>query len=160
MTRIMFLLPILLILILLSISLLSKRRALPSDAEGSTSYTDEQVPSGAAKISTRPRLLGLERGVVSEDELYFDEEYLYASRGEGQVASHRLSDITSLSMTDVVLNNRRIWEIRVRQDDGGEVVLRFAHNFTLWNWNFRHFYGRMKELNPGAVRTEWSIWSM
>lgn len=112
------------------------------------------------KISTRPFLFGLEKKFISDDELFFDEEHFYAVNNKNQKATFKLADITEISKTSLQINNRRLWQVKIKQDNGKEIVFKFAHNYTLWNKNFLDFYEKIKSINPTVVKTKWNLWSM
>lgn len=123
-------------------------------------YVNSQTPKTEwKKISTRPRLFGLERKLVSDDELYFDDEHLYAINDKHQEATFKLTDITEVSKTSFEINNRRLWQIKIEPDNDAEIVFKFAHNYSLWNRNFSRFHKKMKLINPSAIKTKWSLWT-
>ncbi|RWW96717.1 hypothetical protein [Flavobacterium cerinum] len=100
------------------------------------------------KISTRPFLFGLEKGLISDDEFYFDDENFYAVNKEFQKAIFKLSDITEISKTSIQINNGRLWQVKIKQGTADEITFKFAHNYTIWNKNFYHFYEKIKLINP------------
>ncbi len=112
------------------------------------------------KISTRPFLFGLERKLISDDELFFDNEHFYAINNEKQIATFKLIDITEISKTSLTINNRRLWQVKIIQDNNKEIVFKFAHNYTIWNRNFALFYDKIKEINPNAVKSKWNIFNI
>lgn len=116
-------------------------------------------PEGLRKISGRLFFFGLEKKVVSADDFYFDNEYLYAFNKNNQNAKFSLKDITELSKTPYEINNSRIWQIKIN-NHGEEVVFNFAHNYSVWNKNFLTFYHKLKEVNPSVMQSKWSLWSM
>lgn len=111
------------------------------------------------KISTKPFLFGLEKKLLSDDEFYFDNENFYAINQENKTAKFDLKDITELSRTDVNINNRTIWQVKINAENK-ELVFKFAHNYTIWNKSFLDFYNRIKTLNPSAIKSKWSLWRM
>ncbi len=124
-------------------------------------YVNSQNPNiEMKKISTPPFLFGLDRKFISEEELYFDEENFYAINNKHQKATFKLTDITEISKTSLRINNRRLWQIKVKQDNGKEIVFIFAHNYTIWNKNFLLFYEKIKLRNPNAIKTKWSLWTI
>ncbi|NML68235.1 hypothetical protein HHL23_00205 [Chryseobacterium sp. RP-3-3] len=111
------------------------------------------------KISTKPFLFGLEKKIISDHEFYFDHENFYAINTNHQTAKFNLKDISEISKTSVQINNSRIWQVKINNNNE-EVVFKFAHNYTIWNKNFLEFYRKIEELNPSAIQSKWSIWSM
>ena len=112
------------------------------------------------KISTRPFLFGLEKKFISDDDLFFDNENLYAINNKNQKATFKLTDITEISKTSWEINNRRLWQIKIKQENDKEIVFKFAHNYTIWNKNFLHFHEKIKSINPNVIKTKWNLWSM
>lgn len=124
-------------------------------------YADYQSQNTMLKkISTRPFLFKLEKKLISEEELYFDEENFYAIKNKHQIATFKLTDITEVSKTFSEINNRKLWQIKIKRDNGKEIVFRFAHNYSIWNKNFLHFYKKIKLIKPNAIKTKWSIWNL
>ncbi|MCJ8152303.1 hypothetical protein MKJ01_00840 [Chryseobacterium sp. SSA4.19] len=111
------------------------------------------------KISGKPFLFGFEKKIVSGDDFYFDDDYFYAVNKNQQAAKFDLKDITELSKTSYQINNSRIWQVKIN-NIGEEVAFKFAHNYSVWNKNFLNFYNKLKEINPSAVQSKWSLWSM
>lgn len=121
-------------------------------------YTQDPV-SGLYKISQKPFLFGLEKRIISGDELYFDNNSLYAVNQTRRAAIFSLRNITELKRTSVRINNNRIWQVKILHE-GQEVLIKFAHNFSLSNHNFLNFYTLLKEINPTAIQSEWNLWKM
>lgn len=117
------------------------------------------IPNHLIKISTRPFLFGLEKKLLSDDEFYFDNENFYAINQDNKTAKFNLKDITELSRTDISLNNRNIWQVKINSENK-DLVFKFAHNYTIWNKNFLDFYEKIKSLNPSAIKSKWSLWRM
>jgi hypothetical protein len=111
------------------------------------------------KISTKPFLFGLEKNMVSENEFYFDNDNFYAINNDNQSVKFSLKDITEISKTSFQINNSRIWQVKIHSEHG-EVIFKFAHNYTIWNKNFLTFYEKVKKLNPSVIKSKWSIWTM
>ncbi|MCT2562497.1 hypothetical protein [Chryseobacterium herbae] len=111
------------------------------------------------KISTKPFLFGLEKNIISDQEFYFDNENFYAVNSHQQTAKFNLKDINEISKTSVQINNSRIWQVKIN-NNGEEIVFKFAHNYTIWNKNFLEFYRKIEKLNPSAIQSKWSIWTM
>ena len=117
------------------------------------------IPKNSIKISTKPFLFGLEKKLLSDDEFYFDNENFYAINPENKTAKFNLKDITELSRTAININNRTIWQVKIKTENR-ELVFKFAHNYTIWNKSFRDFYDKIKALNPSAIKSKWSLWRM
>ncbi|KFC22043.1 hypothetical protein [Epilithonimonas lactis] len=111
------------------------------------------------KISTSPFLFGLEKKLLSDDEFYFDNDYFYAINPENKTAKFNLKDITELSRTAININNRTIWQVKIKTENR-ELIFKFAHNYTIWNKSFLDFYNKIKALNPSAIKSKWSLWRM
>lgn len=116
--------------------------------------------SSAIKISSRPFLFGLEKKFINSEELYFDDQNLYAANKEGQIATFSLLTIKELSCTSVQINKRPVWQIILLQDNADDINFKFTHNYSLWNKSFYHFYLKVQEINPDAVKSKWSLWRM
>lgn len=121
-------------------------------------YTDSSFQH-LHKISTKPFLFGLEKKIISDHEFYFDHENFYAINANHQTAKFNLKDISEISKTSIQINNSRIWQVKINNNNE-EVVFKFAHNYTIWNKNFLEFYRKIEKLNPSAIQSKWSIWSM
>lgn len=66
-------------------------------------------------ISSRPFILfGFESKLVSDDELYFDQENFYAINRANQKAVYKLTDITELSRTSINIRNRTLWQLKIK----------------------------------------------
>lgn len=116
--------------------------------------------SNANKITSRPVLMGLEKKFINDEELYYDDQNLYALNNIGQIATFKLLQIKELSRTTTQINNSVVWQIILLQADGSEVNFKFTHNYTIWNKNFYHFYQKVKEINPTAIKSKWNLWKM
>lgn len=110
------------------------------------------------KISTTPILFGLESRFVSNQTFYFDDDYFYAVSEKGAVKIFKLSDLTELSRTGIIITNRSIWKVKFLSRNNEEIIYQFAHNYTLWNRSFAEFYAKIKKLKPEAVKSTWSWW--
>ena len=111
------------------------------------------------KISSRPFLFGLEGRFISDESFYFDDNNLYISAKNRKAVKVPFDQITELKKTSITINNVKIWQISVRIE-GKDVVFRFAHNYNIWNNNFKEFYNRLSAKNPAVVKTKWSIWNI
>ena len=121
--------------------------------------TKNNEVSSARKISEKPFLFGLEKGLVSDNEFYFDENNFYAFNNRGERAEFPLQAIVELSGTSVIISNRRIWMVKVATNNG-IIEFKFGPNFTLWNKSFEVFYNKIKMIKPEAVKSNWSLWRM
>ncbi|SFN56680.1 hypothetical protein SAMN05421594_3273 [Chryseobacterium oleae] len=111
------------------------------------------------KISTKPFLFGIEKNIISDQEFYFDQEHFYTVNSYQQTAKFNLKDIREISKTSVQINNSRIWQVKIN-NNGEEIIFKFAHNYTIWNKNFLEFYRKIEQLNPSAIQSKWNIWTM
>ena len=111
------------------------------------------------KISTRPFLFGLENKLISDNEFYFDDEHLYAINKNFQKAVFKLTDISELSKTTIEINNRRLWQVKIKPENESEITFKFAHNYTIWNKNFVLFHEKMMLINSAVVKTKWNVWN-
>ncbi|MBO0592887.1 hypothetical protein I2486_15895 [Cellulophaga sp. E16_2] len=108
----------------------------------------------------KPFFFGLEKKIISKEEFYFDHENFYAMHQDLQKKAFKLSAITELKKTSIQITNRRIWQITIKETNNADVVFKFAHNYTLWNKNFALFHEKIKKINPEAIKSKWSLWSM
>ena len=112
-------------------------------------------------ISSRPFILfGSESKLVSDDQLYFDQENFYAINKGNQKAVYKLTDITELSRTSINIRNQTLWQLKIKVKNDNEITIRFAHNDRVWNKNFVLFYDKLKTINPNVVKSKWSLWRM
>ena len=112
-------------------------------------------------ISSRPFILfGSESKLVSDDQLYFDQENFYAINKGNQKAVYKLTDITELSRTSINIRNQTLWQLKIKVKNDNEITIRFAHNYSVWNKNFVLFYDKLKTINPNVVKSKWSLWRM
>ncbi|QCE43182.1 hypothetical protein [Psychroserpens sp. NJDZ02] len=112
------------------------------------------------KISTKPFLFGLENKVIDDYAFYFDDENFYAINKKSQKSIFKLTDITEVSKTFFTVNNRRIWQIKIKPPGNiKEEHYKFAHNYSIWNNNFPLFHKKMNLINPSIIKTKWRIWS-
>ena len=112
-------------------------------------------------ISSRPFILfGSESKLVSDDQLYFDQENFYVINKGNQKAVYKLTDITELSRTSINIRNQTLWQLKIKVKNDNEITIRFAHNYRVWNKNFVLFYDKLKTINPNVVKSKWSLWRM
>lgn len=111
------------------------------------------------KISQKPFLFGLEEGLISNKNFYYNHDFFYAVDETGAVSTYDLTDIFELSATGSQINNSRIWQVKISEGTR-TVEYRFTHNFSIWNTNFLNFYRRVKKIRPEAIQSKWSLWKM
>ncbi|RKE56573.1 hypothetical protein [Sphingobacterium detergens] len=125
--------------------------------EASTDLVGEEI----RKISSRPFLFGLEDNLVSDEDLYFDDINFYAIDNKQQrKAVFPLTDIIELSKTSITITNQRVWQVIINGADNHKIVFKFTHNYTLWNKDFVKFYKKIAQVNPAAIKSKWSLWTM
>ena len=115
--------------------------------------------SDLKKISAKPLLLGFESKFISDEELYFDAQYLYAVDQQKGIAKFKLDNISRLTRTSTQVNNHTVWQLDIEQSEK-VVIFKFTHNYSIWNTNFKVFYDKLKEINPSVVKSNWSLWKM
>ncbi len=110
------------------------------------------------KISTRPLII--KKKSVSENDFYFDENNLYVINEKFQkINTFKLVDIVEVSKTYNTINNKKIWQIKIKEMDK-EVLFEFVHNYSMFNKNFYLFYNKVKTINPNAIKTKWRLWNL
>ena len=77
-----------------------------------------------------------------------------------KIVAFKLCDISEIKKTEIKLNNRYIWQVKIKQANDKKEIFKFAHNYTLWNKNFALFYKKVKKLNPQVLKSKWSLWTM
>lgn len=99
------------------------------------------------RISAFPPIIffGLEYFVLNRSVFYFDENYLYKITRKDPVIQHRLSDITEVKRTNIMINERRVWKIIIN-DSGSQVNYKVRSNYG----NFDLFLEKIKE-NLNAI---------
>jgi hypothetical protein len=113
------------------------------------------------KISSRPFLFGLEDNLVSDEDFYFDDINFYAIDNKQQrKAVFLLTEIIELSKTSITITNHRVWQVIIHGADNQKIVFKFTHNYTLWNKDFVKFYKKIEQINPAAIKSKWSLWTM
>lgn len=111
-------------------------------------------------ISNRPFFFGIEKKILSDEKLFYDNECLYAINKQNEVARFKLNEICSIKKTSVQINNHRIWEIKIIREDTSEIIFKFSHNYTIWNKNFPQFLELVKQINSNKVKTNFDLFSM
>jgi hypothetical protein len=84
---------------------------------------------------------------------------LVAVNKQNEKAVFKLSEISELSRTSTLINNRKIWQIKINRENEPEIIFKFAHNYTIWNKNYPEFIERMNQINPKAVKTKFNLFS-
>lgn len=131
----------------------------PESGQIHDKYPSDLAVGEIRKISSRPFLLGLEDNLVSDEDFYFDEANFYAINTKyNKKQVFPLADIVELSRTSVIITNHNIWQIILRTVDNNKIVFRFTHNYTIWNKSFLVFYRKIRQINPVAVKSKWSLW--
>ena len=105
------------------------------------------------KISLRAFFFGLEDRFINDEIFYFDDNNLYIIAKNRKAVKAPFTQIAELKKTAISINKIRIWQIIVRIE-GLETLFRFAHNYTVWNKNFKEFYTKLSRENPMAVKTK------
>lgn len=100
-----------------------------------------------SRISAFPPIIffGLEHFFLNRSVLYFDENYLYKITRKDPVIQHLLSDITKVKRTNIMINERRVWKIIIK-DSGSEISYKVRSNYD----KFDLFLEKIKE-NPNAI---------
>ena len=111
------------------------------------------------KISSRPFFFGLEGRFISDESFYFDNNNLYIIAKNRKAVKVPFTQIAELKKTAININKIRIWQIIIRKEEV-ETLFRFAHNYTIWNKNFKEFYDKLSNKNSIAVKTKWSYWNL
>lgn len=112
------------------------------------------------EITTRPFLFGIENKIISDENLFYTNDELVAVNKQNEKAVFKLTEITELSRTSTIINNHKIWQIKINRENEAEIIFKFAHNYTIWNKNFPEFIERMNQINPKAVKTKFNLFSM
>lgn len=100
------------------------------------------------RISAPPVLLffGLENFFLNRSVFYFDENNLYKITRKDPVIQHKLSSIIEARKTSVMINERRVWKIIIK-DSNKQMGYRITshNNFNLFLEKIsesKHYYGR------------------
>ncbi|MEO8932790.1 MAG: hypothetical protein ABI295_00665 [Xanthomarina sp.] len=112
------------------------------------------------KISKNPYILGswLGKKPNSEGDFYFDSDSFYVIKNNVQTAIFDLHEIYELSKTSIKINNVRIWQVKLLRNEE-EFTFKFAHNWSIWNSNFKEFHSKINEIRPEAIKTKFNVWS-
>ncbi|WP_293945134.1 MULTISPECIES: hypothetical protein [unclassified Sphingobacterium] len=133
----------------------------PENNQISYEASADLVGEKIRKISSRPFLFGLEDNLVSDEDFYFDDINFYAIDNKQQrKAVFPLTDIIELSKTAITITNDRVWQVIIQKAGNHKIVFKFAYNYTLWNKDFYKFYKKIEQVNPAAVKSKWSLWTM
>ncbi|OOV13240.1 hypothetical protein [Flavobacterium sp. LM4] len=98
------------------------------------------------RLSAPPALFlfGLEKRLFPKPVLYFDANNLYSITLNLPVVQHPLSSITEVQRTAVMINEKRVWKIFVKDNDKQRV-----YKFRTYR-NLNLFLEKVKE-NPNAI---------
>ncbi|WP_194852367.1 hypothetical protein [Nonlabens antarcticus] len=126
-------------------------------------YQDREIAKSSSlnKISTTPFVLNIWLGKkpIQEAAFYFDNFNFYVITKDEKKAIYSFHEIFEVSKTLLKINNRRIWQVKVRKNEE-EVIFRFTHNWSIWNYNFPTFLKKITEINPKALKSKWGFWSI
>lgn len=112
------------------------------------------------KISTRPFLFGLEKKFISDHAFYFDDTNFYVITNDFKKTVFKLTAIIEIRKTSIQISNRRIWQVKIKDENTKDIIFKFGHNYTFRNKNFPQFLEKVKAINPTAIKTKWSLWTM
>ena len=101
----------------------------------------------------------MEGRFISDESFYFDNNNLYIIAKNRKAVKVPFTQIAELKKTAININKIRIWQIIIRKEEV-ETLFRFAHNYTIWNKNFKEFYDKLSNKNSIAVKTKWSYWNL
>src|SRR6218665_2218999 len=106
------------------------------------------------RISARPVMIlyGLEYFFLNRSVFYFDENYLYKITRKDPVVKRKLSNITEVRRTLVMINKRRVWKIIINES-GQLTEYKLRSNYG----DFDLFSEKIKE-NPNAIVDDKRIW--
>jgi hypothetical protein len=77
----------------------------------------------------------------------------------GANAKYPLKNITEIIDTKVSIRNIRIWQIKITDEQGQEMLFKFQPNAGLFNSkDFMEFLETVRKINPSTVKSEWKWW--
>ena len=127
--------------------------------------------SEVKRLSVRPFLFWLERSFVSNESLWFDQDFIYVFSRQKLAARHKFEQILELEVTKIRINHARIWRISFAggaselERDGtnkppqdGASEYKFAPAASIFKPNFKEFLQILREKNRGAIKTEPRFW--
>lgn len=108
------------------------------------------------RISAPPVLLffGLENFFLNRSVFYFDENNLYKITRKDPVIQHKLSSIIEARKTSVMVNERRVWKIIIKDSDK-----QIGYRITSRHNNFNLFLEKISE-NPNIIMDERYSWKI
>ena len=127
--------------------------------------------SAVKRLSVRPFLFWLERSFVSNESLWFDQDFIYVFDGQKLAARYKFEQILELEVTKIRINHARIWRIcfasgaselergstnKPEQDGANEY--KFVPTASIFTPNFKEFLQILCEKNRGAIKTEPRFW--
>lgn len=127
--------------------------------------------SAVKRLSVQPFLFWLERSFVSNESLWFDQDFIYVFDGQKLAARYKFEQILELEVTKIRINHARIWRISFAsgaselERDGtnkppqdGASEYKFAPAASIFKPNFKEFLQILREKNRGAIKTEPRFW--
>ncbi|NRT17184.1 hypothetical protein HNP99_003563 [Flavobacterium sp. 28A] len=105
------------------------------------------------KISNGRFVFGLAEYLRFKSEFYYDKEYLYVINTKNQVVKHKISEITEVSKTSIIINDRRVWKIIINE----KIIYKLTNNDTLSNNNFNYFLDKVNENINSTIDSNW-LW--
>lgn len=107
------------------------------------------------RLSAPPALylFGLEKHLFPKQVLYFDANNLYCITSNLPVVQHPIASITEVQRTAVMINERRVWKIFVKDNDK-----QMVYKFRTYR-NLDLFLEKVKE-NPNAIVDDRYIWGI
>ena len=89
---------------------------------------------------------------------YFDEEHLYVEQA-GAKTKFPLRNITEISDTKINLSGGRIWQIKVIDEKGQNMLFKFVPNATIISSeDFLEFLETVRKIDSSVVKSEWKWW--
>ena len=127
--------------------------------------------SAVKRLSVRPFLFWLERSFVSNESLWFDQDFIYVFDGQKLAARYKFEQILTLEATKIRINHARIWRIRFasgaselergsanKPEQDGASEYKFAPAASIFEPSFKEFLQILREKNRGAIKTEPRFW--
>ena len=127
--------------------------------------------SEVKRLSVRPFLFWLERSFVSNESLWFDQDFIYVFSRQKLAARHKFEQILELEVTKIRINHARIWRICFAGDaselergstnkpeQDGEREYKFVPAASIFTPNFKEFLQILREKNRGVIKTEPRFW--
>ena len=127
--------------------------------------------SEVKRLSVRPFFFWLERSFVSNESLWFDQDFIYVFSRQKLAARYKFEQILALEVTKIRINHARIWRIcfaggaselelgganKPRQDGASEY--KFVPAASIFTPNFKEFLQILREKNRGVIKTKSGFW--